>query len=389
MGYIFESLPEISEEELKSAIGYAEKQTLSSLPKFKTKFKYSHSENGFYPESDNVEWTTGFWTGELWLMYELMKRDEFRTAAEWQVYSFIDRIEKKIDINHHDMGFLYTPSCVAAYKITGSEIARKAALLAADNLLSRFQEKGRFIQAWGDLGEKDNYRLIIDCLLNVPLLFWAYDVTKDPKYTYVANAHLDTAMKYVLRDDNSTYHTYFFSPETGKPLKGVTFQGYRDGSAWARGQAWGVYGSALAYRYTHKSEHLDVFRKTLSFFLSHLPEDIIPYWDFDFMFPSTEPKDSSALAICICGMLEASKYVDKDESEELITSAKKLMRVLYKEAAVKDPSISNGQLLHGTYARKSPYNPCRNRGVDECNIWGDYFYVEALARLSSDWNPYW
>ena len=107
------------------------------------------------------------------------------------------------------------------------------------------------------------------------------------------------------------------------------------------------------------------------------------------MFPSTEPKDSSALAICICGMLEASKYVDKDERKQLITSAKKLMRVLYKEAAVKDPSISNGQLLHGTYARKSPYNPCRNRGVDECNIWGDYFYVEALARLSSDWNPYW
>ena len=108
------------------------------------------------------------------------------------------------------------------------ENAKKAALMAADNLMERFQEKGRFFQAWGELGAKDNYRLIIDCLLNMPLLFWASEVTGDPKYREKATAHILTAMNCVIRPDHSTYHTYFFDPETGEPVKGVTHQGNRD-----------------------------------------------------------------------------------------------------------------------------------------------------------------
>lgn len=389
MSRFYRSMEPIGKDELKEAISYASVQTKTALDRLGDKFKYSHSENGFYPISENVEWTTGFWTGELWLMYELTKDEQFKDAALVQVDSFLERIENKIDVNHHDMGFLYSPSCVAAYKLTGSETGKKAALLAADNLISRFQEKGQFIQAWGDFGAKDNYRLIIDCLLNVPLLFWASEETGDGKYEKVARAHLNTAMKCVLRPDHSTYHTYFFDMETGKPLKGVTHQGYKDDSAWARGQAWGVYGAALAYRYTRDEEDLRIFRDVLNFFLDHLPEDIIPYWDFEFQNPSAEPRDSSALAVAICGMLEAAKYVSADESEKLVEDARILTRALYEKCAVKNPIESDGQLLHGTYARKSPYNPCNNRGVDECNVWGDYFYVEALMRLTSDWNPYW
>ena len=389
MSRFYESMEPISSDELKEAISYASVQTKTALDRLGDKFKYSHSENGFYPLSENVEWTTGFWTGELWLMYELTKDEQFKKAALLQVDSFLERIEKKIDVNHHDMGFLYSPSCVAAYKLAGSETGKKAALLAADNLISRFQEKGQFIQAWGDFGAKDNYRLIIDCLLNVPLLFWASEETGEDKYEKVARAHLNTAMRCVLRPDHSTYHTYFFDMETGEPLKGVTHQGYKDDSAWARGQAWGVYGAALAYRYTRDDEDLKIFKDVLDFFLDHLPEDIIPYWDFDFTNPSDEPRDSSALAVAICGMLEAAKYVSKEESEKLVMDARILTKALYESCAVKDPSVSDGQLLHGTYARKSPYNPCNNRGVDECNVWGDYFYIEALMRLTSDWNPYW
>lgn len=385
----YENVRPLEGGELKSACECAVRQTESCLERFTDKFKYSHSENNFYPQSENVEWTTGFWTGEIWLAYELSGKECFRKAALRQVDSFLDRIERHIDVDHHDMGFLYSPSCVAAYKLTGSETGRKAALLAADNLISRFQEKGGFIQAWGELGAKDNYRLIIDCLLNLPLLYWASETTGDDKYRKIADTHLETAMKCVVRPDNSTYHTYFFDPETGLPLKGVTFQGYRDGSAWARGQAWGVYGSALAYRYLRKPEYLDVFRRVSSFFLDHLPEDVIPYWDFDFKYPSTEPKDTSALSAAVCGMLEAAKYTEKEESERLVLTARKLMGALYRDYAVKDPSVSDGQLLHGTYARKSPYNPCNNRGVDECNVWGDYFYMEALTRLMKKWEPYW
>lgn len=147
------------------------------------------------------------------------------------------------------MGFLYCPSCVAAYKLTGSETGKEAAIMAADNLMARFQEKGQFFQAWGRLGNKNNYRLIIDCLLNMPLLFWAGELTGDKEYEKKAEAHIKTSMKNIIRDDNSTYHTFFFDVKTGVPEKGVTHQGNRDGSAWARGQAWGIYGSAFAYKF--------------------------------------------------------------------------------------------------------------------------------------------
>ena len=143
----YENVKELMGEELKSASECAVRQTESCLGKFTDKFKYSHSVDNFYPQSENVEWTTGFWTGEIWLAYELSGKQCFKDAALHQVDSFLDRIERHIDVDHHDMGFLYSPSCVAAYKLTGSETGKKAALLAADNLISRFQEKGGFIQA--------------------------------------------------------------------------------------------------------------------------------------------------------------------------------------------------------------------------------------------------
>ena len=375
-------------KDLECAIRDAERQTLSLLPRFAHGYKYSHSVDGFYePPTANVEWTTGFWTGELWLMYELTGNMAFRRAAEWQVEDYGDRIVDMIDVEHHDMGFLYSPSCVASYKLTGNRRARTYALLAADNLVSRFQERGEFIQAWGPAGAPDNYRLIIDCLMNIPLLFWASETTGDEKYRRVALAHFNTSIECVLRPDDSTYHTYYFDPDTGKPLYGVTHQGNRNDSAWSRGQAWGIYGSALAYRYTRSDKALDVFNRTLDFFLEHLPASIIPYWDFDFTDGSDEPRDSSALAVAICGMLEMSDLLDRPG---LRKKAEKLLGVLYRECAVKDPAISDGQLLHGVYCRKSPTNDARDRGVDECNTWGDYFYVEALKRVvTPGWKAYW
>ncbi len=374
---------------VEQAIKDCVKVVSTYLDTFTNHFPYSHSENNFYEQSENVEWTTGFWTGVLWLCYEATGEEKFKKAANIQVDSFLNRIENHIDTNHHDMGFLYSPSCVAAYKLTKNESGKKAALLASDNLISRFQEVGQFIQAWGNLGDEDNYRLIIDCLLNLPLLFWATEETGDNKYRDVALRHIDTAMKVIIRPDNSTYHTYYFDKKTGEPTVGITRQGYRDGSAWARGQAWGIYGSALAYRYTKNEKYFDIFKRLTTFFLEHLPEDKLPYWDFDFTTGSDEPRDSSASAIAVCGMLEMSKYLEQDDALYYTEEAKKLLDVLIDTCAVKDPAVSNGLLLHGTYARKSPYNPCNNRGVDECNTWGDYYYIEALMRLSKDWDSYW
>lgn len=376
-------------DKYQDALKAAEAVVLHYLKDFTYKFPYSNSENNFYTPTENVEWTTGFWTGILWLCYENTKDERFKESANIQVDSFLNRIIKKIDTNHHDMGFLYSPSCVAAYKLTGNENGRKAAILAADNLISRFQPVGQFIQAWGTLGDEDNYRLIIDCLLNLPLLFWASKETGDKKYEEIALRHIKTAMTVIIREDDSTYHTFYFDKATGEPTHGVTRQGYRNGSAWARGQAWGIYGSAIAYRYTKDPVYFSLFERMANFFISHLPQDGLPYWDFDFTTGSKEPRDSSASAIAICGLLEMSKYLDSEKAKYYTEKAKYLLDVLIATSSVKSFEESNGLLLNGTYCKKSPYNQCEDRGVEECNTWGDYYYLEALTRVSKDWDSYW
>ena len=362
---------------------------LKATDEFTEKFPDSASVNNFYQPVINYEWTPGFWTGEVWLAWEKLKDEKLKRTAEIEVDDFLRRIREKDGVNHHDLGFLYCPSCVAAWKLTGNEKGRQAALMAADNLMGRFHEKGQFFQAWGELGAPNNYRLIIDCLLNMPLLFWAGEETGDPGYAEKARAHIRTAMKNIIREDNSAYHTFFFDPETGEPLRGVTHQGYRDGSAWARGQAWGIYGSALAYRFLREDDYVDIFRRVTDYFLDHLPKDKIPYWDFDFTDGSDEPRDSSASAIAVCGMLEMSKYLPEDQAAWYTQKAEELTEALIRECAVTDQAVSNGLLLHGTYAKSSPYNTCADNGVDECVAWGDYFYMEALTRFLKDWEPYW
>ena len=385
----FLTYPEITGEETEALRERAAVIIEQNLEQFTDAFQPSNSIEGFYHPCENTTWTTGFWTGEIWLAYEKTGNADLRKAGEIQVESFLERIKKKVDVAHHDMGFLYSPSCVAAWKLTGNEHAREAAILAADNLMGRFQEKGGFFQAWGELGAEDNYRLIIDCLLNMPLLFWASEETGNPVYREKAETHIKNAMKYVIRPDHSTYHTYFFDPKTGEPKKGVTHQGYRDGSAWARGQAWGIYGAALSYSRLRDSEYIDIFEKLTEFFLTHLPENLVPYWDFDFQDGSEEPRDSSSAAIAACGMLEMAKYLPEEKAEFYRGAARRLLKALAEHCAVSDTGKSNGLLLHATYAKSSPYNTCPNLGVDECTSWGDYYYMEALTRLAGDWNAYW
>lgn len=371
-------------------------QVLNNLGEFTHKFQNAYSIGQFYPQSDNTDWTNGFWTGEIWLAYEYClengrKEDaqKLREAAEIQVASFAHRIKEKIAVDHHDMGFLYTPSCVAAYKLTGQQEAKEAAILAADQLITRFQPVGGFIQAWGKMNAPEDYRLIIDCLLNLPLLYWATEESGDRKYREIAEKHIHTAVANVIREDASTWHTFFFNMETGEPDHGATCQGYRDGSAWARGQAWGVYGMACAYRYTKRTDYIEKFRLVTEYFLNHLPDDLVPYWDLEFGEGSTEPRDSSSAVIAACGMLEMSKYLEAEEAAYYTSVAKKLMKALYDKYAVKDSAVSNGLVLHSTYSNHSPYNTCNHYGVDECNIWGDYFYMEALTRIMKNWEQYW
>lgn len=395
----------IGSAEIAAGLDFACDQILGILPDFTYAFQPAYSVGNFYTPSENDDWTDGFWTGQIWLAYEYLKRshrkgqediDRLRHAGKVQVSSFLNRIEKKISVDHHDMGFLYSPSCVAAYKLTGDEDAKHAAILAADQLLTRFQKVGGFLQAWGPMDQKENYRLIIDCLLNVPLLFWASSATGDDKYRKIALTHIHTAVANVICEDGSTWHTFFFDPVTGAPDHGETCQGYRNGSAWARGQAWGIYGMAMAYRYTNDPSYIDLFYRVADYFTANLPDDLIPYWDLEFtswtqkqLEEDPQPFDSSAASIAACGMLEMSKYLPQDMADRYRSYAKKLMKALYDKCAVHDHTVSNGLVLHSTYSNHSPYNTCNHYGVDECNSWGDYFYMEALTRLDCDWEVYW
>ncbi|WP_270814363.1 glycoside hydrolase family 88 protein [Hungatella effluvii] len=366
---------------VKKAFDTAHKIVKSHLNEFDDGFPGPASENNWYKKVENVDWTAGFYTGLLWLFYEETKDTLCLQAAQEQLKSFDNRIEKRIQVDHHDMGFLYSPSCVAAYKLIGDGNARKTALKAADNLAFRFREKGEFIQAWGLLDSKDAYRLIIDCLLNLPLLYWASDETGDKRYHTIAKKHLQTAASVLIRTDYSTYHTYYFDKESGKPAYGSTHQGYSDHSAWSRGQAWGLYGLALNYSYLKDKAIVEKWRGVTDYFLTHLPEDLTAYWDFSFI-EGDEPRDSSASAIAVCGILEAYRQGMCDQNYK--EKADLILANLIKMYAASEEEEGNGLLKHSTYSRK------RGNGVDEYCLWGDYFYVEALMRvLHPDWKMYW
>ena len=375
----------LTRAEVKNAIDLVIKQIDANMEYFKEKFPSSATKNNQYGIIENIEWTDGFWTGLLWLAYEYTGDEKYRELADKNVASFKNRVEKDIELDHHDLGFLYSLATVSGYKLTDSEDAREASIKAANKLISRYQEKGEFIQAWGELGSKDHYRFIIDCLLNIPLLYWASDETGDAKYRNIANKHFVTSCNNVIRDDASAFHTFYMDNETGKPLRGVTRQGYSDDSAWARGQAWGVYGIPLNYRYTRNESCFNLYEGMTNYFLNRLPKDNVCYWDLIFNDGDDHSKDSSAAAIAVCGMHEMNKYLPEvDENKEVYKYAMhNILRSLMEN--YMNPEIEPGKpvLLHGVYSWHS------GKGVDEGNIWGDYFFLEALIRFYKDWNLYW
>lgn len=385
---IMQSEP-LTETEAAQALEKVIAQVRKNIERFRNRFPAACSVKNHYPITENDDWTNGFYTGEIWLAYEMTGEDVFREAALNQVDDFLVRMQKRIVVDHHDMGFLYSPSCVAAYMLTGSETGKKAALMAADNLMNRYQEKGHFFQAWGPVGKKDEYRLIIDCLMNLPLLFWASEVTGKAAYRQKAEEHIATALGVLIREDYSTYHTYLFDPETGEPVRGMTRQGNRDDSIWARGQSWSVYGTALSYGKTGKKEYWDLFEKVTECFLTHLPQDLVPYWDFDFQDGSEEPRDSSSAAIAACGLLEMAKHVDGEKKERYTALAVRLLKALTDKCLYHNSQETDGILLHSTYCQGRYEDGSLQPGADECTLWGDYFYMEALVRLQKDWKIYW
>lgn len=392
MSYIFtEHYPE-----LKIMISDALEEAVAILRKYLPKYasgdvyqaKYA---NGEYVAVKNADsrcnyWEEGFWTGQLWLAYEATGEREFRALAEKNVDDFHKRVAENNQIDwHHDLGFLYSPSCVAGYMLTGNETAKKAALMAAYSLSRRFRYRGNFIQSMSYELDAENYKFIVDTMLNLPLLFWAAKETGEESYREKAVAHLNTTIKYAMRENGTTYHHFLMDEKTGKPVRGLTWQGASDDSCWSRGQAWVVYGLALAYGYTKDPAILTHFRKVTDYFMDHLPRDYVPYWDFMYTDGTEEPRDSSAAAITVCGILEMAKHVPQeccgmkgylDKSAEMLKS----MIINYANTAVTG---KEGLLFHATGAK--PQGMC----VDACLSYGDYYYLESLIRATREWKSYW
>lgn len=377
--------PLLTKEEVKSAIDLAMEQLRVNMEYFKEEFPTPATFDNIYPKMDNTEWTNGFWTGELWLGYEYTNEETMKKLAQANDRSFLDRVKKRIELDHHDLGFLYTPSCMAEYKLLHTPEAKEASILAADKLIERYQEVGGFIQAWGELGKPKHYRLIIDCLLNIQLLFWASEQTGDPKYAQMATQHFYTSANNVIRDDASAFHTFYFDPKTGEPVKGVTRQGYSDDSAWARGQAWGIYGIPLTYRFVKDEDCFGLFKGMTNYFLNRLPKDHVSYWDLIFGDGSGHSRDSSATATAVCGIHEMLKHLPEVDSDKLTYkyAMHAMLRSLIDNYANREIKPGRPLLLHGVYSWHS------GKGVDEGNIWGDYYYLEALIRFYKDWELYW
>ncbi|WP_108991018.1 glycoside hydrolase family 88 protein [Paenibacillus agaridevorans] len=344
------------------------------------------SLNDQYLLNDNTDWTDGFWSGLLWLCYEYSGDESFKEAARRTVASFRKRLDNNIALDHHDIGFLYSLSSKAQWMIDGDEEAKQLTIEAADVLMGRWRPEIGIIQAWGPKGDPDNGgRIIIDCLMNLPLLYWAHKVTGEQKYYDVAVAHAEQSRRFLVRGDDSSYHTFYFDQETGDALRGGTHQGYKDGSTWTRGQAWGIYGFALSYHYTKNEQYLETSIRLAKYFLERLPEDLVVYWDFDAPVNAETKRDSSASAITACGILELLKVLPADHEDRatLEKGLEQTMKGLAEGYSTVGKPDAQGLLERGSYSVRGGHSP------DDYMIWGDYYYMEALMRIEKGHKGYW
>lgn len=322
------------------------------------------------------DWTEGFWSGTCWMQYERTGDKKWKEAA----IAAQKLIEHHKDLtNDHDLGFIFNNSYGKAYRVTGEESYKQVLIDASNALITRFNENVGCIQSWDVVGNWQEERgwkfpVIIDNLMNLEMLFEASRLTGDTSYKNIAITHANTTMEKHFRSDGSSYHVVDYDPNTGEVITQVTAQGYADESAWARGQAWALYGYTMCYRYTKDQKYLDLAEKIVDFILSHpnYPEDGVPYWDFNAPKIPNEHKDASSGAILASALLELSDYTDG----KYVNQAKLILDSLSSEAySAKIGENGNFVLMHSVGSI-----PHGNEIGVPLN-YADYYYIEALIRL--------
>ena len=324
------------------------------------------TKRGAWETTKDGYWTGGFWVGLLWHAYKISGEEKYKESA----YEWLKRLEgKKNDKKMlFDLGFMFYPSFVLGYEITNDDYLKSIALEAADTLSTFFNESSGFVYHEITIGGKKVGRTIIDVMMELPLLWWAYEETGEEKFFNIAYTHSKRTIDEFIREDCSTIHVIDFDLETGEIIRKITVQGYSDDSCWSRGQAWAIYGFALAYKYTKDKLFLKTAENLARYFIKNLPEDFVPYWDFDDQNKSV--KDSSAAAIASSGFLDLSDLSGKGEFRNAAINILNSLCGNYLSGEDK-----NGILKHGCFHKPA------GMGVDESLIWGNYFFIEAIMKI--------
>ena len=330
-------------------------------------------EEGELVTTGSSSWTSGFYPGSCWYLYEYTGKNKFKREATSRSF-FLEK--EKFNKGTHDLGFMLYCSFGNGYRLTGEKNYKETLLEGANSLISRYDPDVGSIQSW-DWSDKWRYPVIIDNMMNLELLFWASEVTNNEKYRNIAISHADNTIKDHFRDDNSSYHVISYNPETGEVNKRNTHQGFSDESAWARGQSWGLYGYVMTYRMTGKERYLEQAKKIADFLLSHpqLPEDKIPYWDYDAPKIPNAKKDASAGAIMASALLELSRYVTDDLEEKYFSNAEDMLNSLSSPKYLANKG-ENGNFILKHCVGHLP----GDSEIDVPLVYADYYYIEGLIR---------
>ncbi len=321
------------------------------------------------------EWTVGFWPGILWYNYENTQSEEMLDAARH--YTDILEPLTTLPAYDHDLGFQLFCSYGNGYRLTGDERYKQIILNAADTLATLFNPKVGTILSWPrevDNGRFAPFNTIMDNMINLEMLYWAAANGGTKELYDIATKHAETTMKYHFREDGSNYHVAVYDTITGDLIKGVTHQGYADETMWARGQAWAIYGYTMVYRETGDKKFLRFAEKVTDIYLKQLPEDYVPYWDFNAPNIPDEPKDASAAAIVTSALLELSQLEDNPAKAVEYKDAAVNMLISLSSDEYKSGETNTAFLLHSTGHKPN------GSEVDASINYADYYYIEALIR---------
>ena len=330
-------------------------------------------------------WTGGFYIGQLWLLYRIRRQEEVRRRAEQYLERYLPRRQEE---QNHDLGMMFYPSAVMGWRLTGEERYRLAAIDAARALMAQAHPTAGFIPGWGFFGGDDWVgSSLVDTLMNLPLVVWAADQTNDDDLRQAAVKHADLSVANHLRDDGSAYHVFRFDPESGAPLGGATYQGKAPDSRWSRGLGWAIAGLSMLGAALPNPDYLRAASRAAAFYRANVPDDLVPYWDFD-VDPRRRPDASQGAALGA-----APGAAQGDESRDSAAGAISCFGMLRLASATADAELRGYALdllrsLSESYADAAPRHALLGHatadlphglGIDGATVYGDYYYMKALV----------